>query len=141
MIRDTGKMDIPALEIIHELSGLDYQFPDLDDPLFIVKKTIEEDGKVVQGIAAKLEATVYLWVDHSAGTPEQRWEWMKELVEATKLAAWEKGLDCLSCVVPPEIADSFEKRLKEIGMDRDRPWPKFSFDLTKYRVESEATAT
>lgn len=132
MIRDAEKADVHALRAVHEESGFDYRFPDLDDPLFISKKVVEEDGKVVQGIALKVQAEVYLWVDHSWATPEERWCKLQELTEAAKRAAWEKGLDCLVCVVPPEIAETFEKRLKQIGMSRDRPWPKFSFDLTEY---------
>jgi hypothetical protein len=142
MIRDYDKADLQALKEIHRLSGFDYRFPDLEDPLFVARKTVEENGRAVQGIAVKLEGTVYLWIAHDWGTPEERWQRMQELVEAAKLAAWEKGLDTLTCVVPPEIAESFEKRLKQIGMERDRPWVKFSFDLTTYhpapRVESEA---
>ena len=139
--RDTEKRDYAEIEALHELSGFDYQFPDLDDPLFIVKKTAEEDGRVVQAIALKLQAEVYLWIDHSWGTPEERWCKLQTLTEEAKQAAWLRGLDSLVCVVPPEIADSFEKRLKAIGMERDRPWPKFSFDLRQYRVESEVMAT
>jgi hypothetical protein len=143
VIRDVQEKDIESLKAIHTASGFDYLFPRLDDPLFLVKKCVEENGVVVQGIAAKLEATIYLWVDHSAGTPEQRWDWMQKLVESMKISAWLKGLDTLTCVVPPEIADTFERRLAAIGMTRDRPWPKFSFDLIDYvpRVESEVSAT
>lgn len=143
MLRDIEKKDIEALKVIHSESGFDYGFPDLTDPLFLVKKCIEENGRVVQGIAAKVELTVYLWVGHSDGTAEERWQWMQQLVEATKLDAWKKGIDTLTCVVPPEIADSFEKRLSAIGMTRDRNWPKFSFDLVDFfpRVESEVQAT
>lgn len=140
MIRDVEKGDIETLKAIHRASEFDYKFPDLGDPLFISKKVVEQNGRVVQGIAAKLELTVYLWIDHSAGTPEKRWEWMQELVEATKLEAWKKGLDTITCVVPPEIADSFEKRLENIGMSRDRPWPRFSYDVTEY-VPAQAEAS
>jgi hypothetical protein len=140
MIRDMQDADIEALREIHEQSGFDYLFPPLGDPLFLVKKVVEDKGRIVQGIAAKVEVTMYLWVEHSAGTPEQRWRWLQDLVEETKLAAWQKGIDTITCVVPPEIAGSFEKRLEAIGMVRDREWPKFSFDLTNYvpavRVES-----
>ena len=143
MIRDYDNGDLKSLKRIHAESGFDYRFPDLDDPLFIVKKTVEEGGKPVQGIAVKVEGTVYLWLAHDWGTPEERWQRMQELVEAAKLAAWEKGLDTLTCVVPPEIAESFEKRLEQIGMTADRPWKRFSFDLTTYqptvRVETEAS--
>lgn len=143
MIRDLEHKDLLQLEDIHRASGLDYKFPNLADPLFITAKCVEEDSRVVMGMAAKLEATVYLWLDHAWSDPETRWEKLKELVEETKLSAWRKGLDTLTCVVPPEVADSFEKRLKAIGMERDRPWPKFSFDLVEYvpRVESEVEAT
>src|ERR1700691_886974 len=139
MVRDVEEKDMEALKAIHRASGFDYLFPSLGDPLFVVKKCVEENGDVVQGIAAKIELTIYLWVDHSKGTADQRWAWVQELVEATKLAAWEKGVDTLTCVVPPEIADSFERRLSAIGMSRDRPWPRFSYDLVGYvpRVESE----
>lgn len=131
MIRDAELEDFPTLKAVHEASGFDYVFPDLKDPLFVIKKT---DG--YNGIAVKLEGTVYLWLNHLRGTPEERWTVMQELVEEAKLAAWEKGLDTLTCVIPPELEKSFDKRLRDIGMDRDRPWSKYSFDLTSY-VPSE----
>jgi len=131
MIRDFSPSDRQALEEIHEASGFDYTFPDLDDPLFVVKKVSDESG-VHHGIAVKIEATVYLWVDARHGTPLDRWLQIQELVEAAKKEAWEKGLDTLTCVVPPEIEKRFAKRLKQIGMERDRNWPKFSFDLSSY---------
>lgn len=139
MIRDFKNGDLETLKAIHQKSGFDYGFPSLSDPLFLVAKVDEEEGRVTQGIALKLQAEVYLWIDSSWGTPEGRWCKLQALTEAAKLAAWEKGLDCLVCVVPPEIADSFEKRLKQIGMERTRPWPRFTYDLTVFipnRVES-----
>ena len=138
MIRQMVESDVSIFKAVHEASGFDYEFPDLDDPLFIVKKTVEELGRPVQGIALKVQAEVYLWVDPAYAGPEERWQKLQDLCEAAKLAAWEKGLDCLVCVVPPEIADTFEKRLKDVGMSRDRPWPKFTFSLIDYipnRVE------
>jgi hypothetical protein len=141
VIRDYEKRDEETLKAIHEESEFDYRFPNLDDPLFVYKGVVEERGKVVQGIALKLEATVYIYVSHAWSTPEGRWQRFQELTDEAKRAAWEMGLDTLTCVVPPEIVESFEKRLIQIGMTRDREWPKFSFDLTSYapkiRVESE----
>lgn len=143
MIRDLENDDVETLKAIHRESNFDYLFPRLDDPLFLVKKVVEDEGRVVQGIALKLQAEVYLWLDHSWGTPEERWCKLQALTEEAKLAAWLRGLDCLVCVVPPEIADSFEKRLEAIGMERTRPWPRFTYDLTEFvpRVESEVQAT
>ena len=131
MIRDFEKHDEEILRKVHSDSGFDYIFPELTDPLFIVRK-VADDGRTHQGIALKLEATVYLWLDHSWGTPEERWNVFRELTDAAKRAAWEKGLDTLTCVVPQEIAETFGKRLEEIGMEQDRPWPKWSFDLVAY---------
>jgi hypothetical protein len=142
MIRDYEKRDREALKAIHSASMFDYVFPDLDDPLFVVRKTVEEDGKAVQGLLVKLQGEVYLYVQADWATPEERWARLVELTDAAKKAAWEKGLDSLVCVVPPEIAASFEKRLKQIGMVKNLGWPRFTFDLTAYtpkevRVESE----
>ena len=131
-IRDLENRDRKILQEIHEASGFDYRFPDLDDPLFVVKKVDEERNVARQGIAIKIEATVYLWVDTSWGTPSERWERLQQLVEEAKKAAWDKGLDTLTCVVPPELEKRFAKRLRKIGMTRDREWPKWSFDLNEY---------
>jgi hypothetical protein len=142
MIRNCENGDIEALKAIHSASGFDYVFPNLEDPLFIHKAVVVEEGQVVQGIALKLEAEVYIWVKSDYATPEERWRALQELTEAAKQAAWEKGLDSLVCVVPPEIAASFEKRLIQIGMTKTREWPRFVFDLRGYvpRVESEIQA-
>jgi len=148
VIRDLETSDVEAFKRIHDASGFGYTFPDLSDPLFIVKKTVEENGRAVQGLVVKVQGEVYLWVDPEWGTPEERWERLRELTEEAKLASWKKGLDSLICVVPPEIADNFEKRLKQIGMERNLGWPRFTFDLTDYipktrvsRVENEVEAT
>jgi hypothetical protein len=127
VIRDVKKSDHSTLATIHESSGIDYLMPDLDDSLFIVKVT---DGH--HGLAVKLEGTVYLWLDHAHGTPEERWQIFHELVEEAKKQAWAKGLDTLTAVIPPELEKSFAKRLEEIGMTPDRPWRKWSYDLTQY---------
>lgn len=143
MIREIKKDDAAKIEELHERSGFDYRLPNLDDPLFVTKLAVEEGGHLVQAIALKLEAEVYLWVDPSWGTPEERWRRFVDLTYAAKLEAYRKGLDALVCVVPPELERRFGKRLEEIGMTRDRAWQKYSFDLSGFvpRVESEVEVT
>jgi hypothetical protein len=131
MIRDMEDRDLARLEAIHETSGLDYLFPNLADPLFVVKKVFDDQG-VKQGMAIKLQAEVYLWIDHAKGTPSERWEEFQRMVVEVKNSAYKNGLDTLICVLPPELEKQFSKRLRQIGMTRDRDWPKFSFDLTNY---------
>jgi hypothetical protein len=139
VIRDYQRSDVTALRAIHDASGFDYEFPDLDDPLFVVRKTVEEGGRVVQGLVVKIQGEVYLWLQSDWATPEERWARLVQLTDAAKLAAWARGLDSLTCVIPPEVAESFGKRLEQIGMVADRPWAKYTFDLRNYvpRVESE----
>src|SRR5258706_13397267 len=98
MIRDFSPSDRQALEEIHEGSSFDYTFPDLDDQLFVVKKVSDESG-VHHGIAVKIEATVYLWVNARHGTPLDRCLQIQQLVEAANKEAWETGMDTLTIVV------------------------------------------
>lgn len=130
VVRDCEKEDFAQLERIHETTGFDYRFPNLSDPLFCVKKVVEEDGVVTQGIALKLEATVYLWID-PVGTRQHRLLKLKQLVDEIKREAWSKGLDTLTCVIPPELGEEFSEVLQFLGMTKDRPWPKWSLDLTE----------
>ena len=131
MIRDLENDDVETLKAIHRESGFDYGFPDLGDPLFLVKVVVEEDGKTVQGLALKLTASAYLWIDETWGSPLMRWHRLKNLVLEAKKQAWAKGLDELYAVIPPEIAKVFEPWLKMLGLSKDRDWPKYSVDLTE----------
>jgi hypothetical protein len=131
VIRDWKPEDTPEIERLHAEMGFDYRMPDLSDPLFIVKKVVEKDKKVVQSLCAKIELEVYLFIDRQAfGTPLEAWNRLTELVSAAKQQAFEKGVDDAFCVLPPEIADEFGIRLEKLGMIRTRPWPRFSLDLT-----------
>ena len=129
MIRDWEPKDSEAIERIHDASQFDYRFPDLSDPLFIVKKVVEENGQVVQSFSCKLVLCIYLIADREFGTPIERWNRLKELVEAAKHEAWKKGLDEAYCVVPPEIDSEFAPWLEKLGMTRDRNWPKWSIAI------------
>ena len=129
VVRDCEPEDFSQLERIHETTGFNYRFPNLSDPLFCVKKVVEEDGKVTQGIALEITASVYLWIDPTSGTPASRLRKLKHLVDEVKKAAWEKGLNDLYAVIPPEIEEEFSDVLQFLGMTKDRPWPKWSIAL------------
>jgi hypothetical protein len=129
MIRTFQEGDLARTREIHVENGLPENcFPDIDDPLFIVKLAVEHDGKPVMVAALKGISELFLIVDHNAGTPAERWEWLQQLNEAMKARAWELGLDQLSCWIPPEIADSFEKRLIELGFTESK-WRCFTCNL------------
>jgi hypothetical protein len=128
-IRDYSRWDSVDIEKIHELTGFDFKFPDLNEPRFCVRKVVEEDNVVRECIALELTASVYLWIDPTWGTRTLRLRKLKRLVDEVGAAAKEKGLHSLYAVIPPEIETEFSDVLKFIGMSKDREWSKWSINL------------
>lgn len=123
MIRDYRPEDRDALVTIHAEMGLDYQFPDLNSPLFLVKKVREVDGRVTDAMLLRISAETYLL---TAGGPKEKMAAMEELQPAVLREAWIKGLDDVYAVIPPGIIERFRKRLKQLGWAKDRPWEMWS---------------
>ena len=129
MIRNFEDRDVARALEIHNENGLPENcFPDVNDPLFVVKLTVEHDGKAVMASFLKGASELFLLVDHGAGTPQERWEWLQQLTDEMKQRAWTLGLDQMSAWIPPEIADSFEKRLIELGFTESK-WRCFTCNL------------
>lgn len=121
VVRDFTLDDLPRVKELHERMGLDYRLPDLQSPLFIIRKVVEVDGQIVAITAARVEAELYLFVDHEVADPEQRWDALQRLNDSVMDEAyWSKGLD--NCVLwcPVEVEKSFGKRLTALGFSRDR---------------------
>ena len=128
-IRDFTPSDLERLQFIHESNGLPSNcFPDTTDPLFIVKQVVDDDGRPVMGGFISLTAEAYLVVDHTAGTPDQRWQWLQQLTKVVSDKAYLRGLNALTVWIPPELLDSFEKRLLDLGFRRS-PWQSFTLPL------------
>jgi hypothetical protein len=119
------------LEGLHCASGFDYQFPrDFDTPLFPVKRAVVNEANYpIAAAALKIEAEAYLWMDHTLGTPEQRMEALALLNADLATRARNIGFDQVHCVLPPEIAERFGKRLEDLGWKPARPWPLYTFQL------------
>jgi hypothetical protein len=122
VIRDFQPDDAPALQEIHGAQGFDYQFPDLSDPLFLVKKVREEDGRVKGLLCLRITAEAFLIVD---GSDFEKARAIEELQPEVDHAAFKKGLSDYVAVVPPEIAEAFGPVMERMGWERDRQWPKF----------------
>lgn len=140
MIREYSPLDLGRMMQIHTANGLPANcFPDLviedaggrtvANPLFLVKETVEHDGQAVMGGFLKATSEAFLIVDHEAGTPEQRWEWLQELTKLVAAKAWARGLDEITVWIPPEIIETFEKRLLELNFLRS-PWQSYTLQLT-----------
>ncbi len=129
MIRPYQDEDILPLQKIRIENGLPPNcMPDPTDPLMLAKLVVEQDGKPVMATFLRGSSEIYLLLDHSAGTPEERWQWLKELRDHLVQEAWKLGLDQMSCFVPPEIEQSFSKRLLELGFQRS-PWQSYTLNI------------
>lgn len=114
MIRDYRAEDFEQVKALHEASGIDYKMPDLDAPLFVVKKVVEVDGRVVACCALRIECETYLWC---GGGPEEKMDAMLAMQPEILEEAWLLGIDNLVCWLPQDIERRFEKRLKQLGWE------------------------
>jgi hypothetical protein len=138
MIREFTDEDEARAREIHAESGLDERcFPNLTidtstgkapNALFLTKAVYEHEGSPAMMSFLKATSELYLLVDHRVGTPEERWEWLKELKEHMKYEAWKLGLEQMTCFVPTEIEKSFEKRLEDLGFIKS-PWQSYTLNL------------
>jgi hypothetical protein len=128
-VRPMEEEDVPELQRIHAREGWNYRFPEVATPLFPVRTVAEDMGRTVIASVVKVEAEVYLWMDHTWGTPAERWEALQEMHKEVIERANRIGFDSLYCVLPPEIAKSFGPRLEELGWSPDRGWPRFTYQL------------
>lgn len=119
IVRPYIDTDLESFRRIHAESGLDYRFPDLSSPLFVIKTVIERAGRPATLLAAKLEAETYLM---TAGAPEDKWDDIQMAQPVFMNALWERGLDSTYCVVPPSIDKHFAKRMKSLGWTPIRDW-------------------
>lgn len=116
MVRDYLASDRQKLAEIHQKSGLDYQFPDLDHPLFFVRKVAEDETGIRGAAVLKICAETMLLLGD--GHPKERFEIIKSLQDAVCAEAYMKGLGEIYADVP-EIG--FDKRLRQLGWEKDRP--------------------
>ena len=117
MVRDYEESDLPAILDIHKAQGLDYHLYDLNSPLCLVKKVRVEGGRVVGAMILRLTAEAILVV---SGSPVAKGRAIEELQPEVLSEAHAKGLDEVSCVVPPDLVDSFQPVLERFDWERDR---------------------
>lgn len=127
MVRDYREEDAEAVKEIHASQGFAYTTPDFANPLFLVKKVREVDGRVVAAMCLRLTCETYLFVE---GSPEAKGRSIMELQPEVLREAYEKGLSDVVCVIPPEIAESFAPVLERMGWSKDRDWPMYSRGVT-----------
>lgn len=125
-VRDLEPSDFPAVQTMHEEMGLDFRFPDLSHPLFIVKKAAFDDsGKLCGVCVLRLTAETMLWLDPSE-TARGKMETITSLQPAILQAAWANGLDEIEARIFETVETRFQKRLNQLGWSKNRsgwhPW-------------------
>lgn len=111
--------DEKAVSLIHQSMGMDYKLPKLDDPLFIVRKVYEHDGKIIGAELLKLQAETYLMLDCNLD-PVEKTRVIAHLSHAVEREAYNRGLDTLVAYIPEDISTKFTKRLNLLGWDKAR---------------------
>jgi hypothetical protein len=117
MVRDYVSSDLPILKAMHEAQGLDYQFPDIESPLFFVRKVFSDGDKIRAALVLKICAETMLLLDGQQG-PQEKLTEMQILQSSVLSEAYAKGLDEIHASIP-EIG--FDKRLIQLGWSKDRP--------------------
>ena len=127
MVRDYEPGDKEALAAIHCSQGIDYEFPDIDAPLFIVKKVLtDENGKIKAALVLRICAETMLLLDPEQ-EPQEKLTEMQELQSSVLSEAYKQGLDDICASVPPI---GFDKRLSQLGWIEGKPgwklWTRFT---------------
>jgi hypothetical protein len=120
-IRDYRPSDLEQVKAIHETSGLDYRLPNFENSLFVVRKVVEFDGRIIAAGFLRVEAEAYLFLAKDDwGDPLQKLAAINAVQTAALHEAWTKGLDNCVCWVPKEVNSHFAKRLLQLGWIQDR---------------------
>lgn len=128
IVREYTDADCDALRAMHAAQGFAYELPAPSDPLFLVRAVLEDEGRPRMAALLRLTAEAYLLADPRDGKPQQRWQWLLALHDATRAAASARGLDDTQAFLPPRVARAFGRRLAQLGWRRD-PWACYTKQL------------
>jgi hypothetical protein len=129
VIREYQDSDWPAIVELHKHAGLPEEcLADVCDPLFLIRRVVTRRGEICMAAFVRLTSEPFLLVNHESGDPEERWIMLRELTEDVCLIAKSRGLLQLTCWIPPQIQDSFGRRLEALGFMRS-PWVSYTRNL------------
>ncbi len=128
MIRKYRPQDLEAIKRLHVRSGLPANcFPDIQSRQSVVQLVSESRGVVTQAAFVKLVGEGYVLVDHDAGTPQERWASLGDLI-ARGLHDAAEHVDQVSCWIPPTLEKSFGPKLEVLGFIKS-PWQSYTANL------------
>lgn len=117
-----------AIKAIHAAQKIDYKLPQLESPLFVVKKAVtNEKGEVIGACLLRLTAETMLILSPEL-SPREKMDAMEAMQPEVLHAAWQLGLDEIEARIETGTEEIFEKRLNQLGWVKDRagwnPWSK-----------------
>lgn len=124
-IRDIAASELLIIKALHEKMNVGYEFPNLESPLFAIRKAIiSPEGKPLAAAALKLTSEAFLWID-----PEDS-EYVRSanllrLAYACHERAKALQLEDVSAWVPPSHEAEFAEALGKLGWARS-PWSSWS---------------
>lgn len=128
LIRQFTDDDLQALKRMHSRQGFEYAFPDVSDPIFVSRLVLEDDdSRIAMASLARLTCEMYLMLDPSLGTPQDRFLRITALHRAGERDLVSRGLDDAHAWLPPEISRRFGKRLEALGWVRDDKWTPYCY--------------
>ncbi|MBK9968636.1 MAG: hypothetical protein IPP07_28725 [Holophagales bacterium] len=112
VVREYEPADEPALRALHDNhdKGLWYAHP--DDPVNFKTWVVEEDGRIVAAMTARMTAEAFLMLDKTTGTPLSRFENARSLIDFTREYAHSIGLREVHIGVPARIRRWAQRLLK-----------------------------
>jgi len=121
LLRNYLPSDFLAVKAIHEKTQIDYAFPDIDSPLFIVTKVIVDESGIVRACGgAYIQVETYLWMDPGEwADASDKLAAIHALDGAVLHDTYLKGVDEAVLYLPPGM-DRFGERLVEMGWRPNR---------------------
>lgn len=128
IFRDYEKKDFEAIKAIHDVTEIDYKFPDINKPLWLVKKVLEVEGVVRMAAGMYVQCETYLWLDQSDwADPDEKLVAMQELEKQVMHATWLEGVDQAVLWLPPGMKRFGDRLTKDLGFHKDRDgWVTYS---------------
>ena len=120
-LRDYTPNDFEAVRAIHEKTQIDYSFPNINSPLFLVTKVIEDESGVVRACGgAYIQVETYLWMDPGEwADPNDKLCAIDALDGAVLRDVYLRGVDEAVLYLPPGM-DRFGQRLVDMGWRPNR---------------------
>lgn len=127
MIRKMRSADVPKLKALHEKAGYGFEFPSVEQ--IEVARVIEEGGRIVGWVGAKLEAEIVGIFDLDWGTPGERMKAFAHLHAPIAVELNRLKVQTANVHLDPKFP-AFGRRLSQLGWSKAL-WSNYFMDVKK----------